>query len=99
MKMLTRIAGVVLATAALQAFAQGYPERPVRVIIGFPPGSGTDVMGRVVISKVSEFWGQTLVADNRGGAGGSIAGATAAKSAPDGYTLLINSSAHAVNPR
>ena len=98
MKVLTRIAGVVLATAALQAFAQGYPERPVRVIIGFPPGSGTDVMGRVVISRVSEFWGQTLVADNRGGAGGSIAGATAAKSAPDGYTLLINSSAHAVNP-
>ena len=88
----------LLSACALTAGAQGYPERPVRVIIGFPPGSGTDVMGRVVISKVSEYWGQNLVADNRGGAGGSIAGATAAKAAPDGYTLLINSSAHAVNP-
>ena len=88
----------LLSACALTAGAQSYPERPVRVIIGFPPGSGTDVMGRVVISRVSEFWGQNLVADNRGGAGGSIAGATAAKAAPDGYTLLINSSAHAVNP-
>jgi len=88
----------LLSACALTAGAQGYPERPVRVIIGFPPGSGTDVMGRVVISKVGELWGQNLVADNRGGAGGSIAGATAAKAAPDGYTLLINSSAHAVNP-
>jgi len=90
------IAAALLAAGTAQA--QDFPQRPVRVIIGFPPGSGTDVMGRVVISKVSEYWGQTLVADNRGGAGGSIAGATAAKAAPDGYTLLINSSAHAVNP-
>jgi tripartite-type tricarboxylate transporter receptor subunit TctC len=98
MKNMKRIMALILAACAVPALAQGYPERPVRVIIGFPPGSGTDVMGRVVIAKVSEFWGQTVVADNRGGAGGSIAGATAAKSAPDGYTLLINSSAHAVNP-
>jgi tripartite-type tricarboxylate transporter receptor subunit TctC len=98
MKIFKGILLIALVTGTLQAFAQGYPQRPVRVIIGFPPGSGTDVMGRVVISKVSEYMGQTLVADNRGGAGGSIAGATAAKSAPDGHTLLINSSAHAVNP-
>ncbi len=98
MKNITRIMVLALAACAVPALAQGYPERPVRVIIGFPPGSGTDVMGRVVISKVSDYWGQTLVADNRGGAGGSIAGATTAKAAPDGYTLLINSSAHAVNP-
>jgi len=98
MKNITRIMVLALAACAVPALAQGYPERPVRVIIGFPPGSGTDVMGRVVISKVADYWGQTLVADNRGGAGGSIAGATTAKAAPDGYTLLINSSAHAVNP-
>ena len=94
-----KIAFVAAAlVAAGMAQAQNYPERPVRVIIGFPPGSGTDVMGRVVTQKVSEIWGQSIVADNRGGAGGSIAGATAAKAAPDGYTLLINSHAHAVNP-
>jgi len=96
MKKITIILVALLAAGAVQA--QNYPERPVRVIIGFPPGSGTDIMGRVVTQKVSELWGQTLVADNRGGAGGSIAGATAAKAAPDGYTLLINSNAHAVNP-
>ena len=96
MKKITIILAALLAAGAVQA--QNYPERPVRVIIGFPPGSGTDIMGRVVTQKVSELWGQTLVADNRGGAGGSIAGATAAKAAPDGYTLLINSNAHAVNP-
>ena len=88
----------LLSACALTAGAQGYPERPVRVIIGFPPGSGTDVMGRVVISKVSEYWGQNLVADNRGGAGGSIAGATAAKAAPDGYTLLLIQPSLTINP-
>lgn len=98
MNKIKSILALILSACALTAGAQAYPERPVRVIIGFPPGSGTDVMGRVVISKVTELWGQNLVADNRGGAGGSIAGATAAKAAPDGYTLLINSSAHAVNP-
>jgi tripartite-type tricarboxylate transporter receptor subunit TctC len=98
MKMLIGIVAAALAAAALPAAAQGYPERPVRAIIAFPPGSGTDVIGRIVTQKVSEFWGQQVVADNRGGAGGSIASAIVAKAAPDGYTLLINSNAHAVNP-
>jgi tripartite-type tricarboxylate transporter receptor subunit TctC len=98
MKAFTRILAVVLAAGALQAFAQNYPVRPVRAIIAFPPGSGTDVIGRVITQKVSEYWGQQIVADNRGGAGGSIASAIVAKALPDGYTLLINSSAHAVNP-
>lgn len=98
MKIYTRILGVVLAAAALQASAQGYPDRPVRAIIAFPPGSGTDVIGRIVTQKVSEYWNQQIVADNRGGAGGSIASAIVAKASPDGYTLLINSNAHAVNP-
>jgi tripartite-type tricarboxylate transporter receptor subunit TctC len=70
----------------------------VRAIIAFPPGSATDIIGRVITAKVSEIWGQTVVADNRGGAGGSIASAIAAKAAPDGYTLIINSNAHVVNP-
>jgi tripartite-type tricarboxylate transporter receptor subunit TctC len=98
MKNFTRLLAVVLATGALQAFAQNYPVRPVRAIIAFPPGSATDIIGRVIVSKVSELWGQQVVPDNRGGAGGSIASAIAAKAAPDGYTLIINSNAHAVNP-
>jgi len=98
MKNFTRILVAVLAAGALQAFAQNYPLRPVRAIIAFPPGSATDIIGRVIVAKVSEIWGQQVVADNRGGAGGSIASALAAKSTPDGYTLIINSGAHAVNP-
>lgn len=98
MKILTRILALALAVVALQAGAQTYPARPVRAIIAFPPGSATDIIGRVIVSKVSEIWGQQVVADNRGGAGGSIASAIAAKAAPDGYTLMINSNAHVVNP-
>src|SRR5512134_959183 len=98
MKNLTRLLGVVLAVAALQASAQQYPTRPVRAIIAFPAGSATDIVGRIITAKVSEIWGQQVVADNRGGAGGSIASAIAAKATPDGYTLIINSNAHVVNP-
>jgi tripartite-type tricarboxylate transporter receptor subunit TctC len=98
MKNFTRILVAVLAAGALQAFAQSYPVRPVRAIIAFPPGSATDIISRIIGAKVSEIWGQTLVADNRGGAGGSIASALAAKATPDGYTLIINSNAHVVNP-
>src|SRR5262245_6306724 len=98
MKLLERILVLVLAAAAVPALAQNYPARPVRVIIAFPPGSATDIIGRVISAKVSELWGQQAVPDNRGGAGGSIGSALAAKATPDGYTLLINSNAHVVNP-
>ncbi len=98
MKILARILALALAAVALQASAQQYPVRPVRAIIAFPPGSATDIVGRIITAKVSEIWGQQVVADNRGGAGGSIASAIAAKAAPDGYTLIINSNAHVVNP-
>lgn len=98
MKRIGSIMAVAMTAVALQAVAQDYPTRPVRAIIAFPPGSGTDVIGRIVTQKVSEYWGQQVVADNRGGAGGSIASAIVAKASPDGYTLLINSNAHAVNP-
>jgi len=91
-------AAVLLAAGSLQALAQEYPSKPVHVIITFPAGSATDIVGRVVAQKLSEFWGQPVVVENRGGAGGSIGTAIVAKAAPDGYTLLINSSAHAVNP-
>lgn len=98
MKNCMKFVVLALLACAVQTSAQNYPVRPVRVIIAFPPGSATDIIGRVITAKVSEIWGQNALADNRGGAGGSIASAIAAKSVPDGYTLLINSNAHAVNP-
>ena len=87
--------GVLLSFPTL---AQNYPNKPVHVVISFTAGSSTDIVGRVVMAKVSEYWGQPVIAENRGGAGGSIGSVAVAKAAPDGYTLLINSSAHSVNP-
>ena len=78
--------------------AQAYPSKPVRLIISFTPGSSTDIVARIVMQKVSEYWGQPAVIENRAGAGGSIGSNVVATAAPDGYTLLVNSSAHAVNP-
>ena len=98
MKNFARMVAAVAAAGALQAFAQGYPNKPVRVIITFPPGTATDIVGRVVTQKLSEFWGQPVLAENRSGAGGSIGAAVVAKAAPDGYTLLIDSNAHVVTP-
>jgi tripartite-type tricarboxylate transporter receptor subunit TctC len=70
----------------------------VHIIISFTPGSSTDIVGRIVIQKLTEMWGQAVVPENKAGAGGSIGSAAVAKATPDGYTLLINSNAHCVNP-
>jgi len=96
MKVLAVAAAVAVGPAA---HAQGsFPTKPVRLIISFTPGSATDIVGRIVAQKLSESWGQPVVAENRPGAGGSIGSAVVVQSAPDGYTLLANSSAHASNP-
>jgi tripartite-type tricarboxylate transporter receptor subunit TctC len=97
MKLSKTLIGAALLAFAAQAMAQ-YPNKAVRVIVSFTPGSSTDIVGRIVTAKVSEYWGQPLVVENRGGAGGSIGSAAVAKADPDGYTLLINSNAHSVNP-
>jgi tripartite-type tricarboxylate transporter receptor subunit TctC len=89
---------LILSVLGSVSFAQSYPTKPVHVIISFTPGSATDIVGRVVGAKLAEYWGQPLVMENRAGAGGSVGSAVVAKAAPDGYTLLINSSAHVVNP-
>jgi tripartite-type tricarboxylate transporter receptor subunit TctC len=89
---------VLLAAVAAQAAAQGFPAKPVHVVISFTAGSATDIVGRVVAAKLSEIWGQPVVPENRAGAGGSIGSAIVAKAPPDGYMLLINSNAHSVNP-
>lgn len=78
------------------AVAQTYPAKPIRVIAPFPPGGGTDLMARTMAQKLTEAWGQQVVVDNRPGAGGMLGTDIAAKAAPDGYTLLINSSSSLV---
>jgi tripartite-type tricarboxylate transporter receptor subunit TctC len=96
LRWLIALASILFAVENINA--QGYPSKPVHVIISFTAGSSTDIVGRIVMQKVAEYWGQPVVAENRAGAGGSIGSNAVAKAAPDGYTLLINSSAHAVNP-
>jgi tripartite-type tricarboxylate transporter receptor subunit TctC len=88
---------LVLATTGLAA-AQNYPTRPVRLIIPFPPGGSNDVVGRLIAIKLGDRLGKQVVVDNRGGAGGVIGTEAVAKAPPDGYTLLVVSMAHAVNP-
>jgi tripartite-type tricarboxylate transporter receptor subunit TctC len=97
-KVLKAIVFAALAATALHSQAQGYPNKAVRVIISFTPGSSTDIVGRIVMQKLSEIWGQPVVPENRGGAGGSIGSAVVVQAAPDGYTLLIDSNAHTVTP-
>jgi len=80
-----------------QAHAQ-YPDRPVRLIVGFPPGGAADILGRIAAQRLTEGLGQQVVVDNRGGAGGLIATETAARGNPDGYTLLFTSIPHVINP-
>jgi tripartite-type tricarboxylate transporter receptor subunit TctC len=81
----------VLAALALTpaAFAQQYPDKPIRLLIPSPPGGGTDLLGRILKDGFTEMWGQTVVVDKRGGASGRIAAAAAAKATPDGYTLFF----------
>jgi tripartite-type tricarboxylate transporter receptor subunit TctC len=79
----------MLFTAAAQA--QSWPQKPVRFIVPFPPGGATDISARLLSQQLSEMWGQTIVIENRGGAGGGVGAAEAARAAPDGYTLFFPS--------
>ncbi len=74
-----------------------YPNRPIRIVVAFPPGASTDIVARLVGQKLTESWGQNVVIENRPGAGGNIGSQAAKRANPDGYTLLMNSSAIAVN--
>jgi tripartite-type tricarboxylate transporter receptor subunit TctC len=91
-----------LGNAATQPHTQGaearYPSKPIRMLVGFSPGGGTDVAARIIGKKLSETWNQQVVIDNRAGAGGLVAFEMAAKANPDGYTLLATSPSFAIQP-
>ncbi len=93
------LAAIIAPSLIALASAQTYPVKPVRIIVPFPPGGGTDIVARAVAQKLGESLGQTFVVDNRGGAGGTVGSEAAAKAPPDGYTLaMATSSTHGVAP-
>jgi len=94
---LVAIVGCLFGVAG-SALAQDYPTKPVRFIVPYPPGGGTDVIARIVQARLAEGLGQPIVIENRGGAGGAVGTEAAAKSAPDGYTFLFTLSSHTINP-
>ena len=101
-RLMTRRLLLVIAAALAYPLAggaaQSYPDRPIRLIVGFPPGGAADILGRIAAQRVGDALGQQVVVDNRGGAGGLIATEIATKGAPDGYTLLFSSIPHVINP-
>ncbi len=105
MKTLHQLASCALAAIAAfsaaptaTAQASSYPDKPVRFVVPYPPGGGTDVIARIVHERFQAALGQTIVIENKGGAGGSVGTDVVAKSAPDGYTVLFTLSSHTINP-
>ena len=99
-----RVSRVLLALFLLVTFvaptsgsAQSYPNRPVHLVVPFPAGGPADALGRVLADQLNKMWGQPVIIENRGGAGGNLGADVVARSAPDGYTLLLNASSHVIN--
>ena len=93
-KMSAALAGLLaLAAAMAVAIAADYPERPVTLVVGFPPGGASDILARIITDKLGSLLGQPFIVDNRPGAGGNVAGEVVAHAAPDGYTLLLGNNA------
>lgn len=88
---------VLCASIAGAALAQSYPNKPIRIIVGYPPGGTTDFAARIVGQNLASAFGQQVIIDNRGGASGNIAAELAAKALPDGYTLVMVAATHAIN--
>jgi tripartite-type tricarboxylate transporter receptor subunit TctC len=89
---------LAVALAPGAALAQAWPTKPIRIIVPFTPGSGTDIIARAISDRLAANLGQPVIVENRAGAGGTIGAAAVAKSDPDGYTILVQSSSHTVNP-
>jgi tripartite-type tricarboxylate transporter receptor subunit TctC len=96
--LLRLVATLLLAWTLIPGAAADFPARPVRLIVPFPPGGPLDIVGRLVARRLQDQWGQSVVVDNRGGASGAIGTDQMVKSAPDGYTLLINSTPIVATP-
>ena len=92
-----RLAVLAFGIAASAACAQGYPTKTVKLVVPYPPGGPTDIVARVVAQKLSEQTGQQFIVDNRGGAGGNIGAEAVARAPADGYTLVVATTAHAIN--
>src|SRR5688500_7033781 len=91
MKRLKFLALLVCTFLTANLWAQSWPQKPVRFIVPFPPGGATDISARLLGEKLSQIWGQSVIIENRGGAGGSVGAAEAARATPDGYTLFFPS--------
>jgi tripartite-type tricarboxylate transporter receptor subunit TctC len=99
-----RVSSLLFALAALATFVaptsgwtQGYPNKAVRLVVPFPAGGPADALGRVIADQLNKTWGQPVIIENRGGAGGNLGAEVVARAAPDGYTLLLNASSHVIN--
>ena len=92
------VAAAGLGLAPAIARAQDYPTKQVRVVVPYPAGGGTDLVARLIVPRLAERWKQTVIIDNKGGASGILGSEIVAKAPPDGYTLLITTSAHTINP-
>jgi tripartite-type tricarboxylate transporter receptor subunit TctC len=92
------LAALALAAGAAHAQPAAYPDKPIRFLVPYPPGGGTDIIARIVQAKFHAALGQPIVIENRGGAGGSVGTEVVAKAAPDGYTVLFTLSSHTINP-
>src|SRR5689334_20498879 len=91
--------GIVSAAGLVAQDSNGaYPERSVRVLVGLAPGGGTDSVARVMTQKLGDVFGQSFIVDNRPSAGGNVAGELAARATPDGYTVIMLTPTHVVNP-
>ena len=97
LRLLPLAAGAALAPCAVQA-QDAWPSKPIRFILPFPPGGGTDILGRIIAERLAANLGQPVVTENRGGAGGNVGAEAAAKSAPDGYTIVLVAPSLAISP-
>ena len=102
MKVLQRLGSALVSISFVlvsgAAFAQKFPEKPVKIVVPFAPGGGADMLARTLTAGLAEMWGQPVVVENRAGASGNIGAEAVARSDPDGYTLLLTSSAFVINP-
>src|SRR5262245_10386901 len=96
MRVLGFLLGMLFSAAAMAQDA--WPSKPIRMILPFPPGGGTDILGRLIAERLSAHLGQPVVTENRGGAGGNVGAEMAARSAPDGYTIVLVAPSLAISP-